>query len=155
MRLQCAIFELDGALLTPAGDGSGSPAEPQLRPGAEKFLSLLKMEDVWMYAVSPADRTVAEAALRRTGLSGYFRGLMTYAEAGCGGEDPVLYEKCLTRLRCAKPQCVVFASSLSGLRTAKQAGFRVAAVCSEQPEAGRLADYEISSYEEWLSSDGE
>ena len=40
MRLQSAIFTLPDALL----DGG------TLRPGADKVLSILKMESVWLYA---------------------------------------------------------------------------------------------------------
>ena len=42
MRLQSAIFTLPDALL----DGGA------LRPGADKVLSILKMESVWLYAVT-------------------------------------------------------------------------------------------------------
>jgi len=44
MRLQSAIFTLPDALL----DGG------TLRPGADKVLSILKMESVWLYAVTGA-----------------------------------------------------------------------------------------------------
>ena len=54
--------------------------EVQAKPGVQKFLSLLKMEGVWMYVATATDRHLAEAALRRTGLDGYFRGLLTSQE---------------------------------------------------------------------------
>ena len=44
------------------------------KPGVEKFLSLLKMEGVWMYVATATDRPLAEAALRHAGIDGYFRG---------------------------------------------------------------------------------
>ena len=54
MRLQSAIFTLPDALL----DGGA------LRPGADKVLSILKMESVWLYAVTALDRAEAQALLR-------------------------------------------------------------------------------------------
>ena len=36
--------------------------EVQAKPGVEKFLSLLKMEGVWMYVATATDRHLAEAA---------------------------------------------------------------------------------------------
>ena len=51
------------------------------KPGVEKFLSLLKMEGVWMYVATATDRPLAEAALRHAGIDGYFRGIITVAEA--------------------------------------------------------------------------
>ena len=125
------------------------------KPDVEKLLSILKMEGVWMYVATATNRPLAEAGLRRAGLDRYFRGILTCAEAGRGKEDPLIYEKCLTRLRCRKRDCVVFEDSLYAIRTAKAAGFRVAGVydgCSEadQPEIRALADYYIPSYGEWL-----
>ena len=73
MRLQSAIFTLPDALL----DGGA------LRPGADKVLSILKMESVWLYAVTALDRAEAQALLRSAGIEGDFRGLLTEREAGC------------------------------------------------------------------------
>ena len=58
--------------------------EVQAKPGVERFLSLLKMEGVWMYVATATDRHLAEAALRHAGIDGYFRGLVTSAEVGSG-----------------------------------------------------------------------
>lgn len=46
----------------------------EAKPGVKKFLSLLKMEGVWMYVATATDRHLAEAALRHAGIDGYFRG---------------------------------------------------------------------------------
>ena len=125
------------------------------KPDVEKLLSILKMEGVWMYVATATNRPLAEAGLRRTGLDRYFRGILTCAEAGKGKDDPLIFEKCLTRLRCQKRDCVVFEDSLYAIRTAKAAGFRVAGVydgCSEadQPDIRALSDYYIPTYGEWL-----
>jgi len=130
--------------------------EVQAKPDVEKFLSILKMEGVWMYVATATDRVHVEAALKHTGLLHYFRGIMTCREAGAGKESPAVYEKSLTRLRCRKEDCVVFEDSLYAIRTAREAGFRVAAVYDPASQADweeirGLADYEIRSYGEWLS----
>ena len=59
MRLQGAIFELEGALL----DRDGVPL-----PGLEPFLSLMKVEDVWMYLVTGVPSSQARQALEDAGL---------------------------------------------------------------------------------------
>ena len=46
----------------------------QPKPGVEKFLSLLKMEGVWMYVATATDRPLAEAALRHAGIDGLLPG---------------------------------------------------------------------------------
>ena len=131
--------------------------EVTIKPDVDKFLSLLKMQGVWMYVATATDRTQAEAALRHTGLDGYFRGILTCSEVGQGKDQPLIFEKCLTRLRCQKADCVVFEDSLHAVKTAKSADFRVAAVYdafseADQPEILSLADYEIHSYREFLQS---
>lgn len=129
------------------------------KAGVDKFLSLLKMNGVTMYVATATDRPLAEAALTRTGLVRYFKGLMTCAEAGASKTSPKIYEKCLTRLRCDKRHCVVFEDSLHAIRTASGAGFRVAAVYDEdsadvQEEIRSLSEYWIQSYEDWFRQGG-
>ncbi len=112
MRLQSAIFVVEDAL---AG-----------RDDADKVLSLLKMEGVWLYAVTDLGRSEAEAALGRN--AEYFRGVLTAKEAQCGTGDGRLYEKAMRRLRSEKRDTIVFTGRLTALRAAKEAGFRTAAV---------------------------
>jgi len=128
------------------------------KPGLVKFLSLLKMEGVWMYVATATDRPLAETALRTAGIDGYFRGLVTCREAGQGKQDgPEVYERALRRLRSNKKDTVVFEDALYALRTAREAGFRTAAVRDasepEQEEMRRLAEYYITSYEEMFKTE--
>ena len=118
MRLQSAIFTLPDALL----DGGA------LRPGADKVLSILKMESVWLYAVTALDRAEAQALLRSAGIEGDFRGLLTEREAGCAVCSGTMLEKAMRRLRSQKADTVVFTGTLALVETAKKAGFRAVAV---------------------------
>ena len=52
------------------------------KPGLEKFLSILKMEGVWMYVATATHRRLAEKALKTAGIDHYFRGIVTSADAG-------------------------------------------------------------------------
>lgn len=127
--------------------------EVRPKPGVIRFLSILKMEGVWMYVATATDRPLAEAALKTAGLEGFFRGIITSREAGQEKrEGPEIYERALRRLRSTKKDTVVFEDALHALRTAKAAGFRTAAVYDEsepeQEELRRLADYYIESFEE-------
>ena len=132
--------------------------EVRAKPGVEKFLSLLKMEGVWMYVATATDRPLAEAALRHAGIDHYFRGMITVAEAGKGkSESAEIYERAMRRLQSNKKDTVVFEDALHAVRTAKAAGFRVAAVYDasaeeDQPEIQRLADYYIRSFEEMFET---
>jgi len=123
------------------------------KPGVEKFLSLLKMEGVWMYVATATDRELAEAALRHAGIDHYFRGMLTCQEVGKGKDDPEIYERAMRRLQSNKKDTVIFEDALHAIQTAKAAGFRVAAVYdrsaeADQPAIQRLADTYIRSFEE-------
>ena len=129
------------------------------KAGVQKFLSLLKMEGVWMYVATNTDRSLAEAGLRHTGLDGYFRGLMTCAEVGIGKNDsPEIYDRCMRRLRSTKKDTVVFEDALHAIQTAKEAGFRVCAVYDDssrddQAAIQALSDYYIRSFEEMFETE--
>ena len=145
MRLQSAIFTLPDALF----DGGA------LRPGADKVLSILKMESVWMYAVTALERSEAEALLRSAGIAGDFKGLLTEGETGCAVHSEAMLEKAMRRLRSQKADTVVFTGALTGVETAKAAGFRAVAVGGaagedEWREMCAAADYELPRYEDWL-----
>ena len=106
-----------------------------------------------MYVATATDRPLAEAALRHAGISDYVRGMVTVAEAGAGKESPEIFERALRRLRSHKRDTVVFEDALHAIRTAKNAGFRVAAVYDpsaedDQEEIRASADYYIRSFEE-------
>ena len=130
----------------------------ETKPGVKKFLSLLKMEGVWMYVATATDRPLAEAALRHAGIDQYFRGMITSKEVGVGkGESPEIYERAMRRLQSNKKDTVVFEDAFHAIRTAKAAGFRVAAVYDaaeeeNQPAIRQLADYYIRSCEEMFET---
>ena len=132
--------------------------EVQAKPGVEKFLSLLKMEGVWMYVATATDRHLAEAALRHAGIDGYFRGIITCQEVGHGKDSPEIYERAMTRLQSNKRDTVVFEDALHAIETAKAAGFRVCAVYdsyaeAEQDKIRALSDYYIRSFEDMFTTD--
>ena len=128
--------------------------EVEAKPGVKKLLSLLKMEGVWMYVATATDRHLAEEALRHAGIRDYFRGLVTSAETGVGKDvSPEIYQRAMRRLRSNKKDTVIFEDALHAIRTAKAAGFRVAAIYDpsaedDQEEIRKLADYYFRSFEE-------
>lgn len=130
----------------------------QAKPGVEKFLSLLKMEGVWMYVATNTERSLAEAALKHAGIDQYFRGMLTCAEVGQGKKDgPEIYERAMRRLQSNKRDTVIFEDALHAVRTAKAAGFRVAAIYDLSAEADQdairaEADYYFRSFEELFDS---
>lgn len=84
MRLQGAVFDGTEALLGTAG----VPL-----PGVKEFLSLMKIEDVWMYLICDGAAAPVRTALEQSGLWNYFRGLLSAEEQGRAPLDPELYER--------------------------------------------------------------
>ena len=107
-----------------------------------------------MYVATATDRHLAEKALQHAGIRDCFRGLVTSAETGVGKDvSPEIYERAMRRLRSNKKDTVIFEDALHAIRTAKTAGFRVAAVYDpsaeeDQEEIRALADYYFRSFEE-------
>ena len=134
--------------------------EVRPKPGVVPFLSLLKMEGVWMYVATGTDRHLAEPALRHAGIDGYFRGVLTTSEIGREkAKSAEIFERAMIRLCSNKRDTIIFEDSLPAIRTAKAAGFRVAAVYEsaferDQPEIARISDYYIRSFEEMFQKDG-
>ena len=131
--------------------------EVQAKPGVAKFLSLLKMEGVWMYVATATDRHLAQAALRHAGIDGYFRGMITCQEVGAGKDSPEIYERAMRRLQSNKRDTVIFEDALHAIETAKAAGFRVAGVYNPAAEADQAAiqaeaDYYLRSFEEMFDA---
>ena len=139
MRLQGVVFDFEDTLL----DGAGQP-----RPGVERFLSLMKMEDVWMYLVTDTDRAVAQKALDSSDLARYFRGMIVSSEHGTVITDPELYDKAVRRLRTARQATVVFTARDSVLRAVTGAGFQAVLIQSNPSQESRaLAAEVISDYQ--------
>ena len=131
--------------------------EAKAKPHVQEVLSILKMQSVWMYVATEAERSMALQALEHTDLLQYFRGVLTCKEIGHDKSTPEIYEGCMRRLHSNKLDTVVFEDSLRGIRTAKGAGFRVAAVydpASEKDaeEIKSLVDYYIRDYSEMFET---
>ena len=128
------------------------------KPGVEQFLSLLKMEGVWMYVATGTDRPLAEAGLKCAGIDGYFRGIVTCQESGAGKDKSAdIFERATARLLSNKKDTIIFEDSLPAIRTAKAAGFRVAGVYDadcpdDQDEIQAISDYYIRSFEEMFTT---
>ncbi len=124
-----------------------------LKPGAAEFLRKLKEHGVGMCVATVTDRPLAQAALERTGIRGYFSEIFTAASVGHGKDEPDIYRAALRHLGTGKAETVVFEDAFYALETAKADGFVTAAVFDayEGNQAGlkAAADYYMESYSDW------
>ena len=102
--------------------------EAQLKPGVTELLERLREAGVRMCLATATDRYLAEPALERCGVRSYFGGIFTCGEAGHGKDEPHIYEAALRFLGTPREDTMVFEDALYAVRTAREAGFLVAAV---------------------------
>lgn len=123
--------------------------EAPLKPGAAELLQRLRRKGVKLCIATASDRYLVEAALKRCGVLSYFGKIFTCTEVGCGKDKPNIFEEALRFLGTEKAETLVFEDSLYALRTAKAAGFPVAAIYDahekSQAEVGRLADFYLGN----------
>ena len=125
-----------------------------MKPGVPAFLERLKTAGIPMFIATNTRRDLVEDGLRRNGLEHYFEGILTCPEVGEGKkEGPAVYEQSLLRLGGTKENTVVFEDAIHPIRTAKKAGFRVAAIYDpssegEHEEIRALAEVYFHSYDE-------
>ena len=173
MRLQSAIFDMDGTLLDSMptwrelGPTFLKEAGISATPEQDRMLHILADCDVIPYlrkvcGLPWSQQEIIDQIIQRMEIfysSQVRRGIVTSADAGNHkSESADIYEMAMRRLQSNKRDTVVFEDALHAIRTAKAAGFRVAGVYEataeqDQPEIQRLCDYYIRSYEELVQSE--
>ena len=109
--------------------------EVPLKPGAAELLERLRQNGVKLCIATATDRHLVEAALDRCGVLSCFGEIFTCNEVGHGKDEPDIFEEALRFLGTEKAETVVFDDALYAVRTAKEAGFPVAAVYDSHEKA--------------------
>lgn len=130
----------------------------QAKAGVVKFLSLLKMEGVWMYVATATDRPSGRGRLALRRNRRILPGDSHLPGSRQGKDSPEIFERCMRRLRSNKKDTVIFEDALHAIETAKAAGFRVCAVYdpyaeAEQDKIRAISDYYIRSFEDMFTTD--
>ena len=102
--------------------------EVPLKPGAAELLERLRQDGVKLCIATATDRHLVEAALDRCGVLSCFGEIFTCNEVGHGKDEPDIFEAALRFLGTRREETLVFDDALYAVRTAKEAGFLVAAV---------------------------
>lgn len=118
--------------------------EAPLKSGVVELLEQLCRSGVKLCIVTATDRYLVEAALDRCGVLSCFGEIFTCNEVGHGKDEPYIFEAALRFLGTPKAETIVFDDALYAVRTAKEAGFPVAAVYDshekDQDQVRELAD---------------
>ena len=124
--------------------------EVVLKGGVSGFLKRLHRSGVKMCVATVTDRYIVEDVLSRLNVREYFSEIFTCAEVGCNKETPEIYRQALYYLGTPKSETVVFEDVLHAIKTAKEDGFKVAAVFdsheSKQEEIKEISDYYIENF---------
>jgi hydroxymethylpyrimidine kinase/phosphomethylpyrimidine kinase len=122
-----------------------------LKPGVSDFLKRLQRSGVKMCVATVTDRPIVEDVLKRLNVREYFSQIFTCAEVGYNKETPEIYRQALKHLETPKTETVVFEDVLHAIKTAKEDGFKVAAVYDSheprQKEIKEFSDYYITDFE--------
>ena len=102
--------------------------EVSLKPGVAELLAQLQASGVKLCIATATDRYLVEAALERCGVLSCFGEIFTCNEVGHGKDEPDIFEAALRFLGTRREETLVFDDALYAVRTAKEAGFPVAAV---------------------------
>ena len=102
--------------------------EVSLKPGVAELLAQLQASGVKLCIATATDRYLVEAALERCGVLSCFGAIFTCNEVGHGKDEPDIFEAALRFLGTRREETLVFDDALYAVRTAKEAGFPVAAV---------------------------
>lgn len=123
-------------------------AEP--KSGIKEFLEQLEEQGVSMCITTAAERRLVEGALKRCGMDRFFGKIFTCGEVGHGKDEPMIYEQALSFLGTEKTETIVFEDAYHAARTAKDAGFLVAAVYDDHETNDKalrsLADWYLEDY---------
>ena len=109
--------------------------EAPLKSGGEELLEQLCGSGVKLCIATATDRYLVEAALDRCGVLPCFGEIFTCNEVGHGKDEPCIFEAALRFLGTPKAETIVFDDALYAVRTAKEAGFPVAAVYDSHEKA--------------------
>ncbi len=122
-----------------------------LKSGIKDFLKKLQRNGVKMCIATVTDRSITERALKKLGVREYFSGIFVCSEIGYSKENPEIYRQALKHLESEKTETVVFEDAFHAIKTAKEDGFKVAAVYDSheprQEEIKEISDYYIADFE--------
>ena len=121
-----------------------------LKTGVAEFLQKLYSKGVKMCVATFTDKNLVDEVLERLGVRNYFSEIFTTAEVGHSKKEPHIYRAALEYMGTNKNDTVVFEDAFYALMTAKNDGFKVAAVYDKfetnQVMMRANADYYISDY---------
>ncbi len=126
-------------------------AEP--KKGVPEFLEVLYKNNIPMTVATSSDKSYIQKAFKRLDMNKYFKAVFTCREEKTSKHEPDIYLKAAKALNCEPDKIYVFEDMLHAIKTAKNAGFKVAAVYDAEAEKDiseilEICDLFINDYSE-------
>lgn len=103
-------------------------AQNLLKPGALALLEYFRASGVKMCVATATDPALAAAALNHNGIDGYFDAVLSCCGTPGGKNDPDIFFAACQKMGTEIENTWVFEDAVFAIRTAKKAGFPIAAV---------------------------
>ena len=127
--------------------------QAQIKPGIKAILERLQENNVPCGIITATETNLAYPVLERTGLNGYFQEMFSCSEMNTSKRTPEVFFQMSGILGAEPAETIVFEDALYAATTAKNAGYRVAAVydpSEKNPEKlQQTADWYCHSWEDF------
>lgn len=125
-----------------------------LKPGINNILETLQKNRIPSGIITATETGLVQCALKRVGLQDYFSGnVLSCAELQTSKRTPEVFFMLTGKFRTAPEETIVFEDALYAGRTAKAAGFKLAAIhdpSEKNPqELAAVADWYCRSWDEF------
>ena len=125
-----------------------------LKEGVLSLLTSLKQNRVKICIATLTDTYLVEAALKRLNIIHFFDAIFSCADTGLGKDHPDVFYKATESMGITPAEAMVFEDALYAMKTAKTAGFNVAAVHDKwcrhsREEIEKVADIYFTTFSEW------
>jgi HAD superfamily hydrolase (TIGR01509 family) len=127
----------------------------ELQPGARELLERLGRKGKRQWLVTSASARAVEEVLARTGIGGYFEGVVTAADAARGKPDPEPYRLCLERFGLEAEASVAIEDAADGVESARRAGLDVVCVGDAAADGAGWWFRDLASFGRWLEKEAE
>ena len=122
---------------------------PHLKPlgGIEKFLELLKANNVPLAVATSASSKNVDFILNKTGLRKFFSVILDERVVSHGKPNPEIYLKTAKALGFPNNKCIVIEDSLSGVTAGRKSGSKVIGITTTHtPEELKETNYVINDF---------
>lgn len=122
-----------------------------LKEGAKSFLEYLQSKNIKMGIATSNSLELTELVLKHHDIYKYFSKVVTVNELKTNKGSPDIYLHISDSFGLTPNECIVFEDLLTGIRTAKKAGYKVVGVkeissLDKEKEIKEIADLYISNY---------